>query len=221
MRSRRCGRRPRPAAAPTAGPADQHLRDGRCTTRDLRRRQPDWSPRDLPAADVDRLWSQLSRGASFFGGASRCRRSCAAPTPVPRRPCARGADPVTVTGDVVELILFLFGRSAVRDLAFDGPGRVAELRSADLAVRWSRLPRSGALTAPTSHLVSGDPMRLALSCPPSPSSAGSSSPCSPSRGPPGTDVHPADQAQETLAVANEMPPAACTSTTQWTPGTTG
>lgn len=102
---------------------------------DLRRGQPDWSPRDLPAADVDRLWSQLSRGASFFG------RGLPVPTVVRRADTGatatvrKGADPVTVTGDVVELILFLFGRSAVRDLAFDGPEeRVAELRSADLAV---------------------------------------------------------------------------------------
>jgi len=38
-----------------------------------------------------------------------------------------------VTGDVVELILFLFGRSAARGLAFDGPDEaVAALREADL-----------------------------------------------------------------------------------------
>ena len=40
-----------------------------------------------------------------------------------------------MTGPVVELILFLFGRSAVRDVTFEGPAdKVEELRSAKLGV---------------------------------------------------------------------------------------
>jgi uncharacterized protein (TIGR03085 family) len=100
---------------------------------DLRRGQPDWSPRDLPAADRDVLWSQLRRGGSFFGRKlpvpTVLRRSDTGDTAVLRN----GADPVTVTGPVVELVMFLFGRTAVRDLAFEGPDDgVAALRSADL-----------------------------------------------------------------------------------------
>ncbi len=100
---------------------------------DLRRAQPEWEPRALPAADVDLLWSQLSRGAVFFGRKLPVpcvvRRSDTGASAVLRK----GADPVTVTGPVVELVMFLFGRSAVRDLSFDGPDdRVAALRSADL-----------------------------------------------------------------------------------------
>jgi uncharacterized protein (TIGR03085 family) len=102
---------------------------------DLRRAQPDWAPRSLPAADVDVLWSQLGRVGAFFG------RRLPVPVVVRRadtgatRVVREGADPVTVSGDVVELVLFLFGRSAVREVSFDGPqDRVLTLRSADLGV---------------------------------------------------------------------------------------
>lgn len=100
---------------------------------DLRRGGEDWEPRSLPAADEDLLWSQLSRGGSFFGRKlpvpTVLRRSDTGDTAVLRK----GGDPVTVTGPVVELVLFIFGRSAVRDLSFEGPDdRVAALRTADL-----------------------------------------------------------------------------------------
>ena len=100
---------------------------------DLRRGQPGWEPRALPAADLDLLWSQLSRGGAFFGRKlpvpTVLRRADTGATAVLRK----GDDPVTVSGPVVELVLFLFGRTAVRDLTFEGPDdRVAALRTADL-----------------------------------------------------------------------------------------
>jgi uncharacterized protein (TIGR03085 family) len=102
---------------------------------DLRRGVPDWTPRELPADDLDLLWKQLARGSSFFGRKlpvpTVIRRSDTGATATARK----GADPVTVTGPVVELVLFLFGRSATRDLAYDGPeDGVTALRSADLSI---------------------------------------------------------------------------------------
>jgi uncharacterized protein (TIGR03085 family) len=101
---------------------------------DLRRGQPDWEPRTLPAADVDLLWSQLSRAGSWFG------RKLPVPTVVrcsdtgDSTVLRKGDRPVTVSGPVVELVMFLFGRSAVRDLTFEGDDdRIAALRSADLS----------------------------------------------------------------------------------------
>lgn len=100
---------------------------------DLRRGQPDWSPRALPAADDDLLWSQLSKGGRFFG------RKLPVPTVFRRAESGatatlrKGADPVTVTGNVVELVLFIFGRTALDGVTFEGPDdRVAALRGADL-----------------------------------------------------------------------------------------
>jgi uncharacterized protein (TIGR03085 family) len=100
---------------------------------DLRRSQPGWEPRRLDPADVDTLWASLTKGLGFFGrklpGPTVVRRADTGATAVGKK----GTDPVTVTGDVVELILFLFGRSATRGLEFEGPDEaVAALREADL-----------------------------------------------------------------------------------------
>lgn len=101
---------------------------------DLRRGQPGWKPRSLPSEDLDLLWSQLSKGGKFFG------RKLPVPTVVRRADTGatatlrKGADPVTVSGDVVELILFVFGRDAAHDLVFEGSdARVQALRDADLS----------------------------------------------------------------------------------------
>jgi len=100
---------------------------------DLRRSQPGWEQRELDPADLDALWAQLAKGLGFFGrklpGPTVVRRADTGQTAVGKK----GTDPVTVTGDVVELILFLFGRPATRGLEFDGPDKaVAALREADL-----------------------------------------------------------------------------------------
>ena len=101
---------------------------------DLRRAQPDWAPRDLPAADADELW-QLLKGAGRLAS-----RRAGVPLVIRRadRPSAsatlrRGDDPVTVSGAPSELVLFFFGRDQVRDVTFEGPPEgVALLREADL-----------------------------------------------------------------------------------------
>lgn len=100
---------------------------------DLRRGQPDWQPRDLAEADADEVWRMVRGGAFFLG------RRLPAPVVLRRAGTDRtatlrkGEDPVTITGEPVELLLFLFGRRHTRDLAFDGPAdRVAAVREADL-----------------------------------------------------------------------------------------
>lgn len=104
---------------------------------DLRRAQPEWAPRALDPADLDTLWAQLSKGMSFFGRKlphpTVVRRADTGDTVVAKKAAKDGQGPVTITGDVVELILFLFGRDATAGLVFDGPdGAVAAIRSADL-----------------------------------------------------------------------------------------
>jgi uncharacterized protein (TIGR03085 family) len=100
---------------------------------DLRRGAEGWQPRTLDPADVDALWSQLGRGAAFFGrklpSPTVLRRSDTGATAVVRK----GTAPVTISGEVVELVLFMFGRSATVGLEFDGPeAAVAAVRAADL-----------------------------------------------------------------------------------------
>jgi uncharacterized protein (TIGR03085 family) len=86
---------------------------------DVRRAQPDWSPRELDSVFQDALWSRLERTARLMG------RS--APTGlVLRRPdgqtavAHRGAPVVTVTGEPSELLLFLYGRQNAANVELEG-----------------------------------------------------------------------------------------------------
>ncbi len=102
---------------------------------DVRRAQPDWVPRDLDPGDLDVLWRAI-RGAG-----KGLVRPAGVPVSIRRsdtddRSTLRGGEPsVTVSGPVVELVMFLYGRSQVRGLEFDGPDDlVARLRDAGLGI---------------------------------------------------------------------------------------
>jgi uncharacterized protein (TIGR03085 family) len=104
---------------------------------DLRRGRPSWEPRALDPADLDTLWSQLAKGIVFVGrklpGPTVLRRADTGAEVVAKKGAEDGESPVTITGEVVEIILFLFGRDSVRGLVFDGPDEaVAAVRAADL-----------------------------------------------------------------------------------------
>ncbi|PTH84770.1 TIGR03085 family protein [Streptomyces sp. A244] len=88
-------------------------------TEDVRRAQPDWSPRDLDPVFQDALWSRLERTARLMGRG--------APTGlVLRRPdgqtavAHRGTPVVTVTGEPSELVLFSYGRQSAAKVDVDG-----------------------------------------------------------------------------------------------------
>jgi uncharacterized protein (TIGR03085 family) len=98
---------------------------------DLRRAQVGWLPRTLSADDEGQLWRHLARVGMVLV------RPAGVPVVISdgarTATLRRGDDPVVVTGPVGELTLFLYGRSSVRGLAFDGPAdRVDALRSAQL-----------------------------------------------------------------------------------------
>ncbi|MFF4761970.1 TIGR03085 family metal-binding protein [Streptomyces sp. NPDC001292] len=80
-------------------------------TEDVRRAQPDWTPRELDPVFQETLWSRLERTARLLGRG--------VPTGlVLRRPdgrtavAHRGTPVVTVTGEPSELLLFAFGRQS-------------------------------------------------------------------------------------------------------------
>ncbi|MFF4538659.1 TIGR03085 family metal-binding protein [Streptomyces aureus] len=88
-------------------------------TEDVRRAQPDWTPRELDPVFQEALWSRLDRTARLMGRG--------APTGVVlRRPNGqttvlnKGTPVVTVTGEPSELLLFSFGRQGVADVELDG-----------------------------------------------------------------------------------------------------
>ncbi|MGW3065379.1 TIGR03085 family metal-binding protein, partial [Streptomyces sp. NPDC001130] len=88
-------------------------------TEDVRRAQPDWSPRELDPVFQDALWSRLERTARLVARG--------VPTGlVLRRPdgqtavAHRGAPVVTVTGEPSELLMFAFGRQDAAAVEVDG-----------------------------------------------------------------------------------------------------
>jgi uncharacterized protein (TIGR03085 family) len=100
---------------------------------DLRRAQPGWEPRELPAADEDELWKLLPGSARLSSRKSDVpivvRRS---DRPGQEATVRRGDDPVVLTGRPSELVLFFFGRDQLRDVTFDGPPEaISRLRKAD------------------------------------------------------------------------------------------
>ncbi len=89
---------------------------------DMRRAQPGWERRELPAGDEDELWKLLP------GAAKLATRKVGLPIVVRRsdRPgkeatVRKGDDPVVVTGRPSELVLFFFGRDQLDGVTFDGP----------------------------------------------------------------------------------------------------
>ncbi|RFC75658.1 TIGR03085 family metal-binding protein [Streptomyces sp. AcE210] len=88
-------------------------------TEDVRRAQPDWTPRELDPVFADVLWSRLERMARVVGRKSPVGL-------VLRRPDGRtvvahkGAPVVTVTGEPAELLMFAFGRQDAARVETEG-----------------------------------------------------------------------------------------------------
>ncbi|GAA1584551.1 MULTISPECIES: TIGR03085 family metal-binding protein [Streptomyces] len=101
---------------------------------DVRRAQPDWTPRQVDPVFSDALWFRLEKLARLTG-----RRSPVGL--VLRRPDGRtvvahkGTPVVTVTGEPGELVLFCFGRQASASVELDGDEQaVARLTTARLGI---------------------------------------------------------------------------------------
>ncbi|MEU6823218.1 TIGR03085 family metal-binding protein [Streptomyces atriruber] len=88
-------------------------------TEDVRRAQPDWTPRELDPVFANTLWSRLERSARLVGRKAPVGL-------VLRRPdgqtavAHRGAPVVTATGEPSELLMFVYGRQEVADVELDG-----------------------------------------------------------------------------------------------------
>jgi uncharacterized protein (TIGR03085 family) len=101
---------------------------------DVRRAQPDWTPREVDQVFADALWRRLERSARLMG-----RRSPVGL--VLRRPndqtavAHRGTPVVTVTGEPGELLMFVSGRQAAARVEVSGDeNAVAKLRQAKLGL---------------------------------------------------------------------------------------
>ncbi|WP_267241268.1 TIGR03085 family metal-binding protein [Streptomyces sp. PR69] len=101
---------------------------------DVRRAQPEWTPRELDGVFENALWSRLEKAARLLG-----RRAPAGL--VLRRPngqtavAHRGTPVVTVTGEPGELIMFMYGRQDVARVDLEGDKEaIARVREAKLGL---------------------------------------------------------------------------------------
>jgi uncharacterized protein (TIGR03085 family) len=103
---------------------------------DVRRAQERWHPRDLPAGVQDALWKAVrARAPMSFRGADFgvvLRRSGAPRASVV---ASKGEPAVTITGEPLELLLYLFGRRTHAKVEITGDlGARAALEAQSLAV---------------------------------------------------------------------------------------
>ena len=94
---------------------------------DIRRAQPDWEPRDIPAALSDALWGRLKSSRLFMRKApvgvelARNGRGEDAGGAGPYRVTVKNARPtVTVIGTPAELTMWVMGRTGAAHVTFDG-----------------------------------------------------------------------------------------------------
>lgn len=103
---------------------------------DVRRAQPGWAPRDLPHSVQDAYW-RVVRGRAQIAFRSAdvgvvLRRSDAARSSVT---ASDGQPEVTITGEPLELLLYLFGRTGHAKVDISGdPDAVTALAATSLAV---------------------------------------------------------------------------------------
>lgn len=101
---------------------------------DVRRAQPDWSPRELDPVFADALWSRIERAARVLGRKSPVGlvlRRLDGRTAVAHR----GTPVVTVVGEPGELTMFAFGRQEVAEVELDGDkDAIAQAMAAKLGV---------------------------------------------------------------------------------------
>ncbi|MFE9652150.1 TIGR03085 family metal-binding protein [Micromonospora sp. NPDC006431] len=99
---------------------------------DVRRAQPGWLPRDLPAGFQAVLWKRAAGMARLALRRFPADLLVQAPG-FGERTAGRGGDRLRVVGAPGELVLFLSGRQRVARVQVDGPSAAAErLRAASL-----------------------------------------------------------------------------------------
>ncbi|MEE1801620.1 MULTISPECIES: TIGR03085 family metal-binding protein [unclassified Streptomyces] len=103
-------------------------------TEDVRRAQPDWTPREVDRVFADTLWSRLEKGGRMMGRKSPVGL-------VLRRPdgqtavAHRGTPVVTATGEPSELLLFVSGRQEAARVELAGDKDAVErVRDAKLGI---------------------------------------------------------------------------------------
>jgi uncharacterized protein (TIGR03085 family) len=106
------------------GPTDElvNLSEFFIHQEDLRRAQPEWSVRALPAGEQKALWSRVSFMARTM---KRAPGAITLKAPgIGELATGKGGEPVTITGEPGEILLFVTGRQAVAKVELTGPDAI-------------------------------------------------------------------------------------------------
>ncbi|MCU1685015.1 MAG: hypothetical protein JWQ81_5754 [Amycolatopsis sp.] len=92
---------------------------------DVRRAQPDWKPRPAEPVRDAATWKNVKQSAKL--NFRKTPVGVTLRTPDGREAVAKaGENPVTVTGEPMDLLMYAFGRAAGANVTFDGPESAVE-----------------------------------------------------------------------------------------------
>ena len=101
---------------------------------DVRRAQPDYEPRNPDTAVENQLLTMMRRGARLLARSAPCGLILH-PTGGKPITAKKGLPAVTVSGDVGEIVLFMYGRLEQAVVKLDGPAELVEaLRATSFGV---------------------------------------------------------------------------------------
>ncbi len=100
---------------------------------DILRAQNYYQPRKFTEDELKSIWSRFTKSAIFF--MRKVKVGVVAKTDQGTYTLKRGNDVVTISGDVIDLVMFAFGRQNKTQLNFEGnPSAVEKLKNSDLSL---------------------------------------------------------------------------------------
>lgn len=100
---------------------------------DILRAQDNYQPRKLSEEDAKFVWSRFTKSAVFF--MRKIKVGVVAKTDQGIYTLKRGNDVVTISGNLIDLVMFAFGRKNTTEINFEGnPTAVEKLKNSDLSL---------------------------------------------------------------------------------------
>lgn len=100
---------------------------------DILRAQNDYQTRELTEEEAKFIWSRFTKSAVFF--MRKVKVGVVAKTDQGTYTLKRGDDVVTISGNIIDLVMFTFGRQSKTNLSFEGnPSAIERLKNSDLSL---------------------------------------------------------------------------------------
>lgn len=100
---------------------------------DILRAQNEYQPRKFTEEDAKFIWSRFTKSAVFF--MRKVKVGVVAKTDQGTYTLKRGNDVVTISGNIIDLVMFTFGRQNRTEIVFEGnPLAVEKLKNSDLSL---------------------------------------------------------------------------------------